>query len=120
MGVSQAEGVEEEAGIAQHIRKRQTERNLLPERVQPCVVNGGPRGVISCGSVLDPVNHIVALVIVHGGDGSDAPAEVFHAAFQRMQFLGFQVRIGLVAAHRIVQISECGHPIGCVVRGINP
>ena len=120
MAVAQAEGTEEESGPSQQIRPRQPERNFLSERVQPRMVYRHPGCILAGGSVHDPVDQIVAPVVIGRGRGPDAPAEEFHAAFQGAEFLGLQVGIRQVSAHRIVQFRKSGHAVGRVVGGIEP
>ena len=120
VAVSQPEGAEEETGGAQHIREGQLQGGFLPEGVQPCMVHRHPGSILPGGSVHNPVDQVVALVVIHRGDGPDAPAEEFDAALQGVQFLGFQAGIGQVATHGIIQLRKGGHPVGCIVGGVKP
>ena len=73
---------------------------------------------ISHGGVENPVDHVPAMMMEHAGTGSNRTREVFHPAFHGMQFLGFQVFVGLMTAYAIVQFRERRHAQRGVIRGI--
>ena len=120
VGVPQAECAEEESRPSQQVGQGQPEGGFLSERIQPRMVHGRPWRILPGGSVHDPVDEVVTPVVIYGGDGPDAAPQVFRAPFQCPELFRFQVRIGPVAAHRVIQVGESGHPIGRVVGGIEP
>ena len=118
VAVAEAQGAEEEAGAQQQLGRGQPERDLLAEGPDLRVVDRGPGGVVAGGHILDPVDQVVAAVVVGGGEGADAAAGVLDAGFDGPQLLGLQVRIRPVAADRIVELREGRHPVGRVIGGV--
>ena len=120
MDVAQTDRPDEEIREIEQRRQHEPKIDLLPERVQPGMIHGHPGGIRPGGSIHDPVDQVVAAVVVHGGDGPDAAAEEFHPALQSMQLFSLQIGIRQMPADRIVQVRESGHPVRRIVRCIQP
>ena len=83
------------------------------------MVDGHPRRVFSRPDVLDPVYDVAAVVVIDRHDGPDAGGEILQAAFERVEFLGLQLRIRQVSAHGVIQFGKGGHPVGSVVGAVD-
>ena len=57
----------------------------------------------------DPVYQVLAVVAIHTHRSLQGIRVVFQSALPGSQFLGFQVLVGLVSTHRVVEFRDRGH-----------
>ena len=65
-----------------------------------------------------PVNHIAAAVVINGGRCLNAAViGILQTQVNGLEFLGFEVLVGLISAHAVVEFSHRRQTQRCVIGG---
>ena len=88
-----------------------------PSGIDFGVVDGCPHGFLAQRGVHDPVDHVRAMMIIHGERTADALPLIFDATLYSRHFLRFEILVGLVAVFGIIQFGERRHTQRHVIRG---